>query len=682
MAVAFTSAEKIEPSQPMDSSPSRRVSDAASESSSGGLSSTVDPSDRGTPDQPNSSPSPSRDLDILPQPSLRSEEYRQLFRLPHEEVLIQDFNCALQENFLLQGHMYLFVCYVCFYSNLFGFETKKIIPFHEVTSVRRAKAAAIFPTAIEIIAGGKKYFFTSFLSRDEAFKLINDGWLQHGNGAKAIADQQVQHGNEAKALTDQQVQHGNEATALTDQQSVLMILPQESKSESESQENGIVVTERAKTSTHPVDELDPSERNPISEDSKLPPNGEAEIVITPSSEVPDNLEEDSEVVLNAASSSSGKTLAWEQMNSDASKVPEYYTKVTESKFPIKVEDFFSFFFSDVAVDFLESFHKRCGDKDFKCTSWRPHEEFGHVRDVSFQHPIKLYLGAKFGGCQEVQKFRVYRNSHLVIETSQEISDVPYGDYFCVEGLWDVERDGDESEECCILRVYVNVAFSKKTMWKGKIVQSTVEECRDAYAIWINIANELLKQKNLEKEEAGDPAAALIPNGQVLENQAETGDTSERSNEENDSSMSPIFRDSKDVNQQVRNPLQGDLSGATSVASFFRESMAKFSMSLKAQSYVPLLLMITFALVLVLMQLSIVVLLARPQQIQVIPQTDCTNGMRALGERGIETMAWLEKRIHHLKDEMLTVENLLEKMRHEHALLKAQLKDLEHFRKHK
>ena len=35
-----------------------------------------------------------------------------------------------------------------------------------------------------------------------------------------------------------------------------------------------------------------------------------------------------------------------------------------------------------------------------------------------------------------------------------------------QGLWDVERDSDGPQEGCILRVYVNVAFSKKTVWKG------------------------------------------------------------------------------------------------------------------------------------------------------------------------------------------------------------------------
>lgn len=84
--------------------------------------------------------------------------------------------------------------------------------------------------------------------------------------------------------------------------------------------------------------------------------------------------------------------------------------------------------------------------DFRCTPWLPHEKFGHARDVSFQHPIKIYFGmaayhavfyvdmlcwwimfsisvcfgmrnnplcchkgAKFGSCQELQKFRIHRN---------------------------------------------------------------------------------------------------------------------------------------------------------------------------------------------------------------------------------------------------------------------------------
>lgn len=95
---------------------------------------------------------------------------------------------------------------------------KKIIPFHELTCVRKAKTVAIFPNAIEIVAGAKKvtiqllvagkqskftlsccthkvscllnfilqYFFASFLSRDEAYRLIIEGWVQRGGDIKPI----------------------------------------------------------------------------------------------------------------------------------------------------------------------------------------------------------------------------------------------------------------------------------------------------------------------------------------------------------------------------------------------------------------------------------------------------------------------------------------------------------------
>lgn len=84
---------------------------------------------------------------------------------------------------------------------------------------------------------------------------------------------------------------------------------------------------------------------------------------------------------------------------------------------------------------------------------------------------------------------------------------------------------------------------------------------------------------------------------------------------------------------------------------------------------------------ILLQLSIVVLLARPQKVHVISQADYMNGMDILGsgERSSEAVAWLEKRIHHLKDEMFMVEARIERMQREYVLLTAQLKDLEHLR---
>ncbi|XP_009373214.2 protein VASCULAR ASSOCIATED DEATH 1, chloroplastic [Pyrus x bretschneideri] len=642
MAVATASPERIEappqnPTKDASPSPSRlSTADAPSEaerSSSPLLSYSADTPNRS--ETRNSSPTADESA-----ASLKSEEYRQLFRLPPDEVLIEDFNCAFQENILIQGHMYLFVHYICFYSNIFGFETKKIIPFPEVTSVRRAKTAGIFPNAIEIFAGSKKYFFASFLSRDEALKIINDGW----SGAKEFREQDL-------------------------------------LSETGSQENGVGI-EKVESSQFLVNELDSTDRNGdihVSQDSKLASSVVDDSALTSIPEQHDIVKEDLEPAQNSDPSCSKDTLIWKEENSDAPNVPECYTKVAESQFPINVEDFFSLFFSDDV--FTESFHTSCGDKELKCTPWNPHDKFGFSRDVSFQHPIKIYFGAKFGSCQELQKFRVHRNSHLVIETSQEINDVPYGDYFRVEGFWDIERDPDGSKDCCNLKIYVNVAFSKRTVWKGKIVQSTMEECREVFETWINMAHELLKKKNLEKQEERIPAVTIV---QKFEGhpqiEAEMVVPAERFYEPSELNRVQHLSKSLDAAQQVGKRLLGGTIDVSPLTSWLRESMLKFQSSLRSQSQLPLIIVIVFVVIFI-MQLSILALLARPQHIHVQSPVDYGSGLGSqVGERSSEVVAWLEKRIHHLKDEMRLVETRLENMQHEHALLKAQLKDINHLSK--
>ncbi|XP_030511963.1 protein VASCULAR ASSOCIATED DEATH 1, chloroplastic isoform X2 [Rhodamnia argentea] len=606
----------------MDAAPPMSPFEAAPDPSPSPPSPPATSGSNGLPDwcdPPGSSPVAQRDAEIQTAASPRSEEYRQLFRLPPEEVLVQDFNCACQENILIQGHMYLFVHYICFYSNIFGFETK--------------------------------YFFASFLSRDEAFKLINDGWMQHGGDSRAVTEKQA------------------------------------SMSESSFQEDGS--ESDSVRSSKCLDVMETSNGNfnvPIPIDTVITPNAEDDNASATVSEFQDTEEHESIPIPVCSSSASEKTWSWKVEDYDAPKIPDYQTKVAESKFPIKVEEFFNLFFSDDAVQFGDSFHRRCGDKEFKCSPWQPHDQFGHAREVSFQHPIKIYFGARSGSCQEVQKFRVYRNSHLVIETSQEINDVPYGDHFRVEGLWDVRRDGDESKQCCSLCIYVNVAFVKKTIFRGKIVQSTLEECREAYAIWVDMAHELLKERNLEKQEDRAPECNLIQNGEAsLESKENIGDVAEMSTEIINASRTPKMSDSTNVQQHEASFFHGNRIDSASMLYMLKDTVAKFLSNMKRQANFPLLIAVIFAVIL-LMQVSIVLLLSRPQNIHIISQADYLGGLGSgAGERSPEAVAWLEKRLYHLKDEMTTVEARLERMRWEHARLKEQLRELEHInnqRRHK
>ncbi|XP_020968317.1 protein VASCULAR ASSOCIATED DEATH 1, chloroplastic isoform X3 [Arachis ipaensis] len=586
--------------QTSDSSPSR--TSAAAEVSLLSSSPAAEVIDRS--DSSNSSPNLFADAENQTMDALKSEEYRQLFRLPPDEVLIEDFNCALQENILIQGHMYLFVNFICFYSNIFGFETKRIIAFPEVTSVRRAKTAGLFPNAIEILAGNRKESMSECSAQD----------------SELIATENVKGSD---------------------------ILDNESPS-----------ADPSKVTTNIINDMGP------------PSNIIDSPVVMKVTDKQSSTKQVAEPVLNEDSPAASS--CWKEEDIDAPTTPEEYTCVAEAEFPIKVEDFFRYFFSDDAVNFHESFHKRCGDKDFKCSSWRPQEKFGYARELSFQHPIKLYLGAKFGGCHELQKFRVYKSSHLVIETSQEVSDVPYADYFRVEGLWDIQRHKDDS---CILRVYVTVAFSKKTIWRGKILQSTVEECREAYTTWISMAHDLLKQKNLEKQERG-AVVALTQNGKINPDiELETVETSGASQEECNSTRMQATSSVADAIHKVDTQMQTRFIDTSSVPSLFKDYVRKLRLSLKSQNNLSLLIVAIFALIFFMQQFSILVLLSRPQHIHVNPPVDNINMMEN-GVTRTSDVAWLEKRIHHLKDEMYMVETRLERMRYEHALLKKQLNDLE------
>ncbi|CAN6168150.1 unnamed protein product [Urochloa humidicola] len=543
----------------------------------------------------------------------RSEEYRLLFRLPPDEVLMQDFNCALQENILLQGHMYLFLHHICFYSNIFGYETKKTIPLQEVTDVRKAKTAAIFPNAIEIVAGTKRHFFGSFLSRDEAFRIIVDGWEQHVSDARLLLERQ------------------------------------ETKSASSSEENGYVLLEGTKESKQDEDPslLDRSVNHTAVSSSADGDDSNVNISKT-CSKVEENGTENNNIALNPFN--------FGQADEAAPSVPESYTMIAESKFQVPVKVLFNFLFSDGAFDFLDDFHKKCGDKDFSCSKWRSDEQGGLVRDVSFLHPIKFYLGAKCGTCQEVQKLRVYKNRHLVIQTSQSIGDAPYGDHFTVEGIWDVEQDSLD-ENSCFLRIYLNVAFLKRTIFRGKIEQSTKDECREVFGLWIKLGHDLLKQESNRPKGASSSTNAGLQLGATENGENAVPMASSAQDECGARSLIPPIQD-----HQHR-------TGDSSIASTSQELWGSLTSYMRSSQLGPVLAVALVAII-ILMQVTMIVLLTRPPQVQMAP-----HGI-SMGKESIE---WVQKRLSLLSEEMQLAEAHMERMRHEFAWLRSHLERLQRLR---
>ncbi|KAJ1936123.1 hypothetical protein GGF37_005734, partial [Kickxella alabastrina] len=100
----------------------------------------------------------------------RNTDFHMLFRnIPINELLIDDYGCALQRDILVQGRLYLTENFVCFYSNIFGWVTNLVVAFDEIVTIEKKMTALIIPNAIQISTLHAKHFFGSFIYRDSAF---------------------------------------------------------------------------------------------------------------------------------------------------------------------------------------------------------------------------------------------------------------------------------------------------------------------------------------------------------------------------------------------------------------------------------------------------------------------------------------------------------------------------------
>jgi len=118
--------------------------------------------------------------DILTSPGsskARQKKFHRHFKtVAQDERVLNYYSCALVADILLQGHLYITKNYFAFYSNVFGYVTKLLIPTSKVVKVSKEKTAYIIPNAVGITTGEEKHVFGSLLSRDSTYKLMVQVW--------------------------------------------------------------------------------------------------------------------------------------------------------------------------------------------------------------------------------------------------------------------------------------------------------------------------------------------------------------------------------------------------------------------------------------------------------------------------------------------------------------------------
>lgn len=102
--------------------------------------------------------------------------HRHFQQVDADERVINYFSCALVSDILLQGHLYITDNYFAFYSNVFGFVTKLLIPTVSVVKISKEKTAKIIPNAVGVATADERHVFGSFMSREAAYRLMLSVW--------------------------------------------------------------------------------------------------------------------------------------------------------------------------------------------------------------------------------------------------------------------------------------------------------------------------------------------------------------------------------------------------------------------------------------------------------------------------------------------------------------------------
>ncbi|ELU06594.1 hypothetical protein CAPTEDRAFT_227616 [Capitella teleta] len=125
-------------------------------------------------------------LVLSPTYKSRCEDFKKVFKgISHDERLIVDYSCALHKDILIQGRLYVTQNWICFYANIFRWETVLTIRCKDIATMTKEKTARVIPNAIQICTKDEKYNFSSLNHRDKCYLMLFRVWQN------ALCDQQM-----------------------------------------------------------------------------------------------------------------------------------------------------------------------------------------------------------------------------------------------------------------------------------------------------------------------------------------------------------------------------------------------------------------------------------------------------------------------------------------------------------
>ncbi|XP_053523562.1 protein Aster-A isoform X2 [Artibeus jamaicensis] len=461
----------------------------------------------------------------------RNEDFRKLFsKLPEAERLIVDYSCALQREILLQGRLYLSENWICFYSNIFRWETTISIQLKEVTCLKKEKTAKLIPNAIQICTESEKHFFTSFGARDRCFLLLFRLW-QNALLEKTLSPRELWHlvhqcyGSELGLTSEDEdyvcplqlnglgsPKEVGDVIALSD------ITP--SGAANYSQEPSPVGSRHGRTTPNlsrassdadhgaEEDKEEQTDRQPDASSSQMvtpvaePLSTEPTSPEGPASLGPLDLLPSEELLTDTShsSSSTGEEADLATLHPDLSG-----RLLINSVFHVGAERLQQMLFSDST--FLQGFLEQCKFTDVTLSPWSGDSKCHQRRVLTYTIPISNPLGPKSASVVETQTLfrRGLQAGGCVVDSEVLTQGIPYQDYFytahryCILGL---------ARNKARLRVSSEIRYRKQpwSLVKSLIEKNSWNGIEDYFH---HLERELAKAEKLSLEEGGKDSRGLL-----------------------------------------------------------------------------------------------------------------------------------------------------------------------------
>ncbi|XP_066541066.1 protein Aster-B isoform X1 [Hoplias malabaricus] len=419
----------------------------------------------------------------------RNEDFRKLFKqLPDTERLIVDYSCALQRDILLQGRLYLSENWICFYSNIFRWETLLTVRLKDICFMTKEKTARLIPNAIQVSTDTEKHFFTSFGARDRTYMMMFRLW-QNALLEKPLCPKELWHfvhqcyGNELGLTSDDEdyvppdddfntmgyceeiPAEENEVSNDNSSKS-----SGENKPDSSPPSHKRSITHSTINSTTPPSSTDmplsfdiaPEEYTDCLADSELLQlpllaeerdceGGPLGPVPSPSLDFNDN--EDIPTELSDSSDTHDEEAEVQAFHDDLSG-RQYINEV----YKFSVDKMYSFLFTE--SQFMSDFMEQRRFTDIVFHPWKKEEEGNKKREIMYTISLSNPLAPKTATVSETQTlYKASQESECYIIDAEVVThDVPYHDYFYTLNRYTLTR---VAKNKCRLRVSTELRYRKQ-----------------------------------------------------------------------------------------------------------------------------------------------------------------------------------------------------------------------------